>query len=202
MVWRDFFLQQKSDLEFLRYNYAGVKQAMEYLRQFDHDGDGLIENEGYPDQTYDTWVTRGESAYSGGLYLAALRATEEMARVLGESSTASRYHSLFEKARDSYIKKLWNGSYFNYDAGSPYRTGIMADQLAGQWYANLTGLGDLVPANMRVSALKKIFEFNVKKFGDGDMGALNGMGADGQCIQTTSRSRRCGLGPHSGCAQR
>ena len=59
----------------------------------------------------------------------------------------------------------------------------MADQLAGQWYANLTHLGDIVPANMRVSALKKIYEFNVMKFGDGDMGALNGMGADGR-VQT------------------
>ena len=59
----------------------------------------------------------------------------------------------------------------------------MADQLAGQWYANLTHLGDIVPANMRVSALKKIYEFNVMKFGDGDMGALNGMGADGH-VQT------------------
>lgn len=179
MVWRDFYLEGKSDQEFLRYNYPGVKQAMEYLRQFDH-GDGLIENEGYPDQTYDTWVTRGASAYSGGLYLAALRATEEIARALGDSSTVSQYHALFEKAQSAYIKKLWNGSYFNYDSGSPYRDSIMADQLAGQWYANLTGLGDIVPANMRVSALKKIFEFNVMKFGNGDMGAVNGMASDGR----------------------
>jgi len=183
MVWRDFVLDGKSDAEFLRYNYAGVKQAMEYLRQFDREGDGLIENEGYPDQTYDSWVTRGASAYSGGLYLAALRATEEIARALGDGSTASQYHSLFEKARATYIKKLWNGSYFNYDAESRYHDSVMADQLAGQWYANLTHLGDIVPANMRVSALKKIYEFNVMKFGGGDMGALNGMGADGH-VQT------------------
>jgi non-lysosomal glucosylceramidase len=202
MVWRDFFLERKSDLAFLRYNYAAVRQAMEYLRQFDHDGDGLIENEGYPDQTYDTWVTRGASAYSGGLYLAALRATEEMARALGEPSVASQYHGLFAKAQAAYIKKLWNGSYFNYDAESPYRTGIMADQLAGQWYANLTGLGDLVPANMRVSALKKIFDFNVKKFADGDMGALNGMGADGQVYTDNEQIQEVWVGTTFGlCAE-
>ena len=193
MVWRDFFLEGKTDLDFLRYNYADVKQAMEYLRQFDH-GEGLIENEGYPDQTYDTWVTRGVSAYSGGLYLAALRATEEISRALGDSSTSSQYHSLFEKARDTYIKKLWNGSYFNYDSGSPYRDSIMADQLAGQWYANLTGLGDLVPANMRVSALKKIFEFNVMKFGGGDMGALNGMAADGRVLTDNEQIQEVWVG--------
>jgi non-lysosomal glucosylceramidase len=201
MVWRDFFLEGKSDLEFLRYNYAGVKQAMEYLRQFDH-GDGLIENEGYPDQTYDTWVTRGASAYSGGLYLAALRATEEIARALNDSSTASQYHSLFAKAQSAYIKKLWNGSYFNYDSGSPYRDSIMSDQLAGQWYANLTGLGDLVPANMRVSALKKIFEFNVMKFGDGDMGAINGMTTDGRIPTDNEQIQEVWVGTTFGlCAE-
>lgn len=201
MVWRDFFLEGKSDLEFLRYNYAGVKQAMEYLRQFDH-GDGLIENEGYPDQTYDTWVTRGASAYSGGLYLAALRATEEIARALNDSFTASQYHSLFEKAQSAYIKKLWNGSYFNYDSGSPYRDSIMSDQLAGQWYANLTGLGDLVPANMRVSALKKIFDFNVMKFGDGDMGAINGMTTDGRIPTDNEQIQEVWVGTTFGlCAE-
>jgi non-lysosomal glucosylceramidase len=193
MVWRDFVLEGKSDLEFLRYNYSDVKEAMEYLKQFDH-GDGLIENEGYPDQTYDTWVTRGASAYSGGLYLAALRATEEIARALGDSSTATQYHSFFEKAQGAYIKKLWNGSYFNYDSGSPYRDSIMSDQLAGQWYANLTGLGDLVPANMRVSALKKIFAFNVMKFGDGDMGALNGMASDGRVLTDNEQIQEVWVG--------
>jgi len=194
MVWRDFYLDGKSDREFLRYNYSGVKQAMEYLLQFDHNGDGLIENEGYPDQTYDTWVTRGASAYSGGLYLAALRATEEIARSLGELSTASQYHSLFEKARGTYIKKLWNGSYFNYDSDSPYHDSIMSDQLAGQWYANLTGLGDIVPVNMRVSALKKIFEFNVMKFAAGGMGALNGMASDGHVLKDNEQIQEVWVG--------
>lgn len=202
MVWRDFFLEGKTDLDFLRYNYAGVKQAMEYLRQFDHDGDGMIENEGYPDQTYDTWVTRGASAYSGGLYLAALRATEQIARALGDTSTSSQYHSLFARAQAAYIKTLWNGTYFNYDSGSSYRDSIMADQLAGQWYANLTGLGDLVPANMRVSALKKIFEFNVMKFGGGDMGALNGIAADGRVLTDNEQIQEVWVGTTFGlCAE-
>lgn len=82
----------------------------------------------------------------------------------------------------SYVKNLWNGTYFNYDQGSAYRTDIMAEQLAGQWYANLTGLGDLVPAQMRKSALQRVFDYNVMKFQNGEMGALNGMSADGQAL--------------------
>jgi len=59
--------------------------------------------------------------------------------------------------------------------------------LAGQWYATLTGLGDLVPAEMRRSALKKVYDNNVMKFGKGEMGAANGMGPDGTIITTNQQ---------------
>lgn len=200
LIWRDYFVDGSKDLAFLRKNYGPVKQAMEYLVQFDKDGDGLIENEGYPDQTYDTWVTRGESAYSGGLYIAALRATSHMASKLGDGTTAAHYDALFDKAQKSYVKKLWNGSYFNYDVGSPYHDNIMADQLAGQWYANLTGLGDLVPKEMRVSALKKIFAYNVMKFANGEMGALNGMGSEGAVLTDNEQIQEVWTGTTFGLA--
>jgi len=58
----------------------------------------------------------------------------------------------------------------------------MAEQLAGQWYANLTGLGDLVPAPMRKSALQRIYDYNVMKFGHGEMGAINGIGKIGELL--------------------
>jgi uncharacterized protein (DUF608 family) len=34
-------------------------------QEFDKDGDGLIENSGFPDQTYDIWTVEGPSAYTG-----------------------------------------------------------------------------------------------------------------------------------------
>jgi len=70
----------------------------------------------------------------------------------------------------------------------------MSDQLAGQWYANLTGLGDIVPVNMRVSALKKIFEFNVMKFAAGGMGALNGMASDGHVLKDNEQIQEVWVG--------
>lgn len=180
MVWRDFVMSGGTDTEFLRYTWSAVKQAMEHLRQYDSDGDGMIKNGGFPDQTYDDWVARGESAYSGSLYLASLRATTEIARKLGDHATTASYDAQFKKGQTAFIKNLWNGTYFNYDQGSPYHDNIMAEQLAGQWYANLTGLGDLVPKEMRRSALQHVFDFNVMKFGNGEMGAINGEGADGE----------------------
>ena len=61
---------------------------------------------------------------------------------------------------------------------------MMAEQLAGQWYADLTGLGDLVPKNMRKSALRKVYQTNVRKFAHGEMGAINGIGPEGALLHT------------------
>jgi non-lysosomal glucosylceramidase len=193
MVYRDYVLTGKTDKSFLREMWPAVQAAMTYLKQFDHGG-GIPENSGYPDQTYDSWIVRGVSAYCGGLWLAALRASEETARVLGENQAAEDYHALFLKAQKTYIDKLWNGEYFRYDAQSEYRDSIQADQLAGQWYANMTGLGDLVPKEMQMSALKKIFANNVMKFGKGEMGAANGMAADGTIIRDNEQAQEVWAG--------
>jgi non-lysosomal glucosylceramidase len=187
MVYRDFVLTGGKDKEFLRYTWPAIQEALAYLLKYDKNGDGLPENEGYPDQTYDTWVVRGESAYSGGLWLAALRSAEEIAKQLGDSAAATQYHDLFTKGQASYVKKLWNGEYFRYDTNSEYRDNIQADQLAGQWYANMTGLGDIVPRDMQISSLKKIYAFNVMKFADGSMGAVNGIAPDGSLVKTNEQ---------------
>jgi non-lysosomal glucosylceramidase len=198
MVYRDYVLTGRNDTAFLRETWPAMKNAIEYLRQFDHGG-GVPENSDYPDQTYDDWVVHGVSAYSGGLWLAALRATEETARILGDTRAAAEYHSLFLKGQKTYISKLWNGEYFLYDTGSESGTDIQTDQLAGQWYANLTGLGDIVPHEMQVSAAKKIFAFNVMKYGDGEMGAANGMSKDGS-ILTNAEAKEVWVGTTLGYA--
>jgi len=189
MVYRDYVLTGRKDQDFLRYTWPAVQESLAYLRKYDKDGDGIPENEGYPDQTYDTWVVLGESAYSGGLWIAAVRSAEEIAKQLGDSNAATQYHELFVKSQASYIKKLWSGEYFLYDTKSVYKDNIQADQLAGQWYANMTGLGDLVPREMQLSALKKIFAFNVMKFADGTMGAVNGMATDGSLIRVADNEQ-------------
>jgi non-lysosomal glucosylceramidase len=199
MVYRDYVLTGRTDIAFLRETWPAVKDAIEYLRQFDHGG-GVPENSGYPDQTYDSWVVRGVSAYSGGLWLAALRAAEETARIVGDTPAATAYHGLFLKGQKTYISQLWNGEYFRYDTNSESKDAIQTDQLAGQWYANLTGLGDIVPHAMQLSTMKKIFAFNVMKFGNGEMGAANGMGADGSILDSNEQAREVWVGTTLGYA--
>lgn len=199
MAYRDYVLTGKTDKQFLRDVWPSMQIAMKYLEQYDHGG-GIPENSGYPDQTYDSWIVRGVSAYCGGLWLAALRASEETARTLDEPQKADEYHAQFLKAQKTYIDKLWNGEYFRYDEQSAYRDSIQADQLAGQWYANMTGLGDLYPKQMQLSAAKKIFATNVMKFGNGEMGAANGMAADGSIIRDNEQAQEVWVGTGFGLA--
>src|SRR5204862_4272114 len=129
MIYKDYVFTGKRDTAFLRYTWPAVQEALEHLRQYDRTGDGLPQDDNYPDQTYDDWIVRGESAYCGGLWLAALRAAEEIAKVLGNSRDASSYHAVFVKGQGNYIKKLWNGEYFLYDTGSEYKDNIQSEQL-------------------------------------------------------------------------
>jgi non-lysosomal glucosylceramidase len=186
MVYRDYALTGGSDTKFLRDTWPSVKEAIAYLQQFEGDS-GIPENGGYPDQTYDEWIVSGISAYSGGLWLAALRASEEIARALSETTSATQYHEQFLTAQKAYIAKLWNGEYFNYETGTDAKKDVQSDQLAGQWYADMTGLGDLVPREMQLKTLKKIYDFNVMKFAGGDMGAVNGIAADGTLLHTNEQ---------------
>jgi non-lysosomal glucosylceramidase len=200
MIYRDYVFTGKKDTEFLRATWPSVQEALQHLQQYDRTGDGIPQNDDYPDQTYDVWIVHGESAYCGGLWLAALRAAEEIAQVLGDTTSAAKYHAMFLKGQDTYVKKLWNGEYFRYDTMSEYRDNVQADQLAGQWYANMTGLGDLVPREMQLKALKKIYDFNVMKFAKGEMGAVNGMGADGSIITTNEQVQEVWTGTTFGVA--
>jgi uncharacterized protein (DUF608 family) len=55
---------------------------MDSTAKFDLDGDGLIENSGFPDQTYDIWSVKGPSAYTGGLWVTALAASVKLANIV------------------------------------------------------------------------------------------------------------------------
>ncbi|KAF9605135.1 hypothetical protein IFM89_014126 [Coptis chinensis] len=132
-VYRDF--AATGNMSFAVDVWPAVCAAIEYMEQFDKDGDGLIENDGFPDQTYDAWTVHGISAYCGCLWLAALEAAAAMAHQLGDKAFAERCRSKFLKAKPVFEEKLWNGSYFNYDSGSSSNSrSIQADQLAGQWW--------------------------------------------------------------------
>ena len=140
----------------------------------------MIENDNMPDQTYDNWTMHGPSTYCNGLWLASLKAIIQIAKILGKDST--KYQEWFERGRKSLEEKLWTGDYYRYDTLSPHKENIMADQLCGQWYADLLGLGDVFKRENVKHVLKKIFDFNVMKVGNGKIGAINGINPDGTLL--------------------
>ncbi|KAJ8625341.1 hypothetical protein MRB53_033871 [Persea americana] len=186
-VYRD--VVATGDKAFARAVWPAVYTAMAYMDQFDKDRDGMIENEGFPDQTYDVWTVTGVSAYTGGLWVAALQAASAIACEVGDKASEEYFWDKFQKAKSVY-QQLWNGSYFNYDnSGKLSSSSIMADQLAGQWYARACGLLPIVDGEKAQSALKKVYHFNVLKVKDGKRGAVNGMRPDGSIDVTTMQSR-------------
>ncbi|MFX1246919.1 MAG: GH116 family glycosyl hydrolase [Promethearchaeota archaeon] len=192
-LYRDYFFTNNTTI--VEDGWSSVVMALDYLHNYDTDGDHLPENEGVPDQTYDEWKMSGESAYCAGLWLAALEAAIEMGILIGDTGNASIYANWLEKGKASYKIKLWNGEYFNYDSSEgPHSDSIMADQLSGQWYCDATNLAPIIPESYILSALEKIYNFNVLQFANGQMGAVNGMRPNGDIDKTSEQSQEVWTG--------
>ena len=194
-AWRDAVAADGRGDALIRDVFPTVDAVLRRLAAADRDADGLPEHDGEPDQTYDTWPMRGPSAYGGSLWLAATAAAEAMAGRLGDTEAAGRWAGWFERAQIAYDRRLWRGGYYAYDDGGGVSSAsIMADQLAGQWYADATGLGELLPADRVDEALRTIHDYNVRRFGGGRMGAVNGMRPDGTVDGSSEQSAEVWVG--------
>ena len=144
-----------------------VTQAMEALAAFDRDGDGMIENDGFPDQTFDNVPMTGVSAYCGGLWLTALRATAALADRAGDPGSAARWRAMSATAEPAFEAALWCGTHFRLDAGGRFRDAVLAEQMHGPATARMLGLGDTVdPAKAR-TALATVFRRCFREAGGG-----------------------------------
>lgn len=63
-------------------------------------------------QTFWDPMWYGPNPYNNTLYLAALRAAEEMGRLKGETRLADRYRAIYESGRKYMCDQMWNGEYF------------------------------------------------------------------------------------------
>lgn len=197
-----FYLQD--GLTYVKAMYPACRELIEKSLEWDKDDDGLIENSRSPDQTFDTWVMDGPSAYCGGLWLAALHCMCEMANIIDQSDDSKKYNEILEKGKKSFEEKLWNKTYYKFDVASGAKKAVvMADQLCGHWYLRCCGFDHVVSfniASLRLevkvlefqlcsifvsplqvfpkenvrTALKTIYDNNVMSVNDGNLGAING----------------------------
>ncbi len=200
-LWRDALAEPDGGLALVRDAWPTVEAVLTALAARDHDGDGLPEHDGLPDQTYDSWPMHGPSAYGGSLWLAAVAAAGAMARLLGLVDAAHVWAGWLERGRAAFETRLWRGDHYAYDdGGGPSSDSIMADQLAGQWYADVTGLGDLVSPAHIDAALRTIHRLNVQGFAGGAMGAVNGVRPDGSVDRSSEQSKEVWVGTTYGLA--
>lgn len=155
-------LTSKDNL-FLSRNWGKIKAATEFIIKEDGNSDGLIEKE--QANTYDI-AFYGANTYVGGLYLACLRAAEEMAVLMKDDSFAKRCREIFTKGSANTVDRLWNGDYFIQDVDLAkhskfqYADGCLSDQLFGQTWAHLSNLGYIYPEDKVKKALSSVWKYN------------------------------------------
>ncbi len=175
------------DNEWLRSMWPRVQQALEFAwipGGWDPRKEGVLQ--GVQHNTYDVEFY-GPNPLCGIYYLGALRAAEEMARATGDEDSATEYRRLFENGSRWIDANLFTGEFYvqkirgyprdqiakvligNMGAESTEKPeyqvgeGCLADQLLGQYLADVGGLGPLVsPKNVRTT-LASIYRYNYKR---------------------------------------
>jgi non-lysosomal glucosylceramidase len=175
------------DNALLSITWPRAKKALEFAwvpGGWDGNKDGVME--GVQHNTYDIEFF-GPNPMCGIYYLGALRAGEELARAAGDAGSAKTYRALFDQGSRWIDANLFNGDYYiqqirgyrkneiannlcsdinsenpespEYQVGA----GCLADQLVGQYLADVCGLGALVSPDKIRATLRSIYRYNCKR---------------------------------------
>jgi len=160
-------VRQGAGQAWLSQYWPNMKDLVDYVqRTWDPNDEGTISGE--QPCTFDISLF-GTELFCGSLWLAALRAAEEMARAVGEDSYATELGQRFDRGSRRYDELLWNGDYYEQtltssDIAKPfqYGAGCLSDQLIGQWWAHQLELGYLLPREHVRVALAAIVRHNFR----------------------------------------
>ncbi|MCT4596903.1 MAG: non-lysosomal glucosylceramidase [Vallitalea sp.] len=158
--------------------WPSVKKALEYAwsedndEWWDLDADGIME--GIQHHTLDVDMY-GPNSYIAGYYMLALKTASEMAEAVNDAD-AKKYMTMFENGKEWVNNNLFNGEYFHQkidltDSKYPideeigemkYQIGegCHIDQVIGQWYAHILGIGYIFDKEKVVKSLKSIHKYN------------------------------------------
>lgn len=164
-VYREHLLSDND--EFLFTCWPHVKKAIDYaITRFDEDKDGMMK--GGHHNTLDCNVS-GTSPWIGTMYMAALKASEQMATIVGDQESAANYRTIWTAGIKNQNEQLWDDKLGHYKEKSEFLEGkrmqVMTDatsidMLLGQWWANQLNLGQLYPVDRTIQSLAKIYENN------------------------------------------
>jgi len=158
--------QLSGDTKKLEELYPYVKKALEFVweaSKWDADKNGIIE--GVHHNTMDVNYI-GPNPEMGTWYLCALRAGEEMAKLMDDMAFAKECKSLFESGSAWMDEHMFNGEYYiqllpeprNFQVGEA----VLVHQMVGQQMAHICGLGYLLkPENVK-KALESVMKYNYR----------------------------------------
>jgi uncharacterized protein (DUF608 family) len=156
--------QTSPNADFLKRVYPRMKKALDYIVRQDADDDGILEGRQHNTLDVDLY---GPSSWLTSLYLAALRAGEEMAKEMGDTTTAKRWRAIFDRGASRFDQVFWNGSYYihrlnleEHPDSMRIGNGCEGDQLMGQQWAHQVGLGRVVGEKNTKAALKALYRNN------------------------------------------
>jgi uncharacterized protein (DUF608 family) len=157
--------QMSSDANFLNKNWKHIKSTLQYLIDMDaEDGEanGMIFGEQH--NTLDAeWY--GNIPVIISLYLAALKAGQEMAVEVNDEAFANTCKNILKKGAKN-IETLYNGEYFiqnedpNHKDAIGVGTGCYIDQVFGQSWAHQLGMGRLYNEEMIQKSLDALWKYN------------------------------------------
>lgn len=159
-------MQRGAGEEWLQQRWLALTRLYTHIRvKWDADDDGVLH--GIQPSTHDIDLA-GVNPFMGTLWLAALRAYEELALLAGDDDAAAEVRARFESGSRLYDELLFDGRHYIQvlDEGDPtdfqWRTGVLSDQVIGQWWAHQLGLGHILPAEHVRSALRHVVATNLR----------------------------------------
>lgn len=167
LVCRDYMWTGNTD--YLRRLWPNIVRAMANTAELDADGDGLPDHDTRRN-TYDAWDFEGTPSYIASLWLGALRAGIRLATDLGETQQVSQWTELLDKGSKAFETRLWNSEYYSlWNSGEARDECCMSDQMSGEWFTNLMGIGHSLPPERVSAALKAVVKHNYSP----DRGLMN-----------------------------
>lgn len=162
--YREFKLT--GDVEFLKSLWDKVAKALDYAFDvWDTDGDFVLD--GQQNTTYDIEFY-GPNPMTEFIFLAALKAGSEMAKIVGDDEHYKKYSEAFELGSKRADEMMFDGEYYVQvgDKIDTYRyqygKGCLSDQLLGQFLAHVSGLSHILPQEHVKKAVKAIFDHNFR----------------------------------------
>ncbi|GGZ13258.1 hypothetical protein GCM10007049_01300 [Echinicola pacifica] len=180
--------QLSGDDTFLKAHWPMVKRSLEFCwipGGWDANKDGVME--GSQHNTMDVEYF-GPNPQMGFWYLGALKASAEMARYLDDKAFATTCNQLFERGSEWMDQNLFNGEYYEQQIQPPMSAdhvapalmgitsgaeatdfsspdfqlgkGVLVDQLVGQMFAHVVGLGYLGKEEHIKKTLESIMRYN------------------------------------------